>query len=324
VPHRLLVSLFVAGLALCAATAAPAGAAGAPAVTRGQALHISFPSHNRSVCSPQVQYANGSNQVGGVKKARGGRLSWSLLVPQTAPLGAGTWVVHCGLATVRRGRFVVVAPKEADPAGPADAARVVVDKQGFSQRDDKYGTGSHISFGLFLRNTSAAEDAENVYVLVNMVGADGELIGSMSHNVALVAGGQTFAYGDSMGLRTQARVAKLELTVRIGQHERTHTHALPEFANVRILQSEQDTGWVGEVDGEVLNTAQALTLTSSRLSIVLLDAAGNPVGGGSGLTFASLPSGSRMVFVANSGFDSVAVDRAVTPVVSVEPTYQQG
>ena len=54
---------------------------------------------------------------------------------------------------------------------------------------------------------------------------------------------------------------------------------------------------------------------------MLLDAAGNPVGGGTGGTFGSLPSGSRMVFVANGGFDSVPFGRAVTPVVSVEPSY---
>jgi len=74
----------------------------------------------------------------------------------------------------------------------------------------------------------------------------------------------------------------------------------------------------------VLNTAQALMLRNSRLSIVLLDANGNPLGGGSGTTYSPLPSGSRMVFLATSGFDAIPLDRALTPVVSVEPSYSAG
>jgi hypothetical protein len=74
----------------------------------------------------------------------------------------------------------------------------------------------------------------------------------------------------------------------------------------------------------VLNTTPLMTLTSSRLSIVLLDAAGSPVGGGTGYTSSPLPSGSRMVFLATTGFTAVPLDRALTPVISVEPTYTAG
>jgi hypothetical protein len=323
VPHRLLVSLAVASLALCAATVSPAPAAGLPTVARGQALRISFPLHSRTLCTPTVTYSDGSKQVGTAKRARAGRLAWALLVARTAPLGAGEWVVRCGRVDTRAGRFVVVGLPGG--GGTADVPRVVVDKQGFSQRNDNFGAGSRVSFGLLLHNTSETQDAMNVYILVNMVAADGELIASMNHNVALVAAGQTFAYGDAMGLRSQVPVAKLELTVRVGQHQAKQNHILPEFANVHVIPNPQDVGWVGEVDGEVLNTAQMpLTLMSTRISIVLLDSAGNPVGGGAGGTFAALPNGSRMVFLANQGFDSVPVDRAVTPVVSVEASYVQG
>ncbi|NUR77335.1 MAG: hypothetical protein HOQ28_13750 [Thermoleophilia bacterium] len=322
-PHRLFVSFAVASLALCAATAS---AAGVPTVARGQALQIAFATRSHAICTPQVQYSDGTKQLGSAKRARGARLSWALLVARTAPLGAGTWSVHCGATVVHTGRFAVVAQQAS--GGTADVPRVVVDKQGFSQRNDTGGwfgaTGSHISFGLFLRNTSTTQDAINVYVLVNMVAANGQLIASMTHNVGLIAAGQTFAYGDSMGLRSQVSVAKLELTIRIGEHQAKQTHLFPEFANVRIVPNQQDTSWVGEVDGEVLNTAQAKTLRSTHLSIVLLDASGNPVGGGSGDSFASLPSGSRMVFLASSGFDAVPAERAVTPVISAEPTYDIG
>jgi hypothetical protein len=321
VPHRLFATLTIAGLALCAATAAAAPAAGTPTITRGHALAIKVTTKSSTVCTPVVKYSNGTVQMGTAKKAHGGRLAWSLLVPRTAPVGAGTWYVQCGVVIARRGKFIVAGQAS---TATAEAPRVVADKQGFSQRPDKYGTGSAFSYGVFLRNTSPTQDAMNVYVLVNMVAASGELIGTATRTVPLVGAGQTYALGDSLSLRTQVPVAKLELTIRLGAHQLKQPHPRPEFANVRIVPSQGDAGWVGEVDGEVLNTAPAKTLTSTKLSIVLLDAAGNPVGGGTGYTAAPLPSGSRMVFLATSGFTAVPLDRALTPVVSAEPSYTAG
>jgi hypothetical protein len=269
---------------------------------------------------PIVQYSNGTMQNGTVKQAHGGRLAWSLLVPRTAPLGTGTWSVHCGATIARKGKFVVVA-QGTTPSGAA--ARVVADKQGFSQRPNKYDNGSAFSYGIFLRNTSPAQDALDIYVLVNMVAANGELIGSATRTVPLIGAGQSYALGDSMSLRTQVPVTKLELTIRIGAQQVKQSRSLPEFANVRVVPSD-DLGWVAEVDGEVLNTAPAMTLQNAKLSVVLLDASGTPVGGGTGYTSAPLPSGSRMVFLATSGFNAVPLDRALTPVVSAEPTYAAG
>jgi hypothetical protein len=229
--------------------------------------------------------------------------------------------VQCGIHFVRKGTFKVIA--QTNDAG-GEAPRVVADKQGFSQRPARFGTGSSFSYGIFLRNTSTTQDAVSVYVLVNMVAANGLLIGTATRTISLIGAGQTFALGDSMSLRTQVAVAKLELTIRLGAHQVKQPQNHPEFANVRIVPDESDLGWVSEVDGEVLNTVPGMTLTNTRLSIVLLDAAGNPVGGGTGSTYAALPSGSRMVFLATSGFNAVPLDRALTPVVSAESTYTAG
>jgi hypothetical protein len=322
VPHRLLATLMIVGLALCAATASAAPAAATPTVNRGHALAIKLTTKSKVACTPVVRYSDGTVQIGTAKQARFGRLAWALLVPRTAPIGVGTWAVHCQSGTIGKGRFVVASAQGTDPT--AEAPRVVADKQGYSQRPDGYGSGSAFSYGLMLHNTSPTQDAMNVYVLVNMVAANGELVGTATRTVNVIGAGQTFALGDSMSLRTQVAVAKLELTIRLGGHQLKQAHNLPEFANVRIIPSQFEPGWVGEVDGEVLNTTPLMTLMSSRLSIVLLDAAGVPVGGGTGYTASPLPSGSRMVFLASSGFTSVPLDRALTPVISVEPTYAAG
>lgn len=318
-PHRLLASLTIAGLALCATTATAAPAAAAPKIARGQSLHIATTTTSFAVCMAGVQYFDGKIQLGSAKKARDGKLEWTLLVSRTAPVGAARWYVRCGSKVVKTGRFTVVPGTVS--TGAADTPRVVVDKQGFSQRPDKFGGGSAFSFGMFLRNTSQTQDAMDVYVLVNMVAANGQLVGTMARTISLIAAGQTFALGDSMQLRTQVAVDKLELTIRLGAHQLKEPHNAPEFANVQIIPAQFDPGWVGEVDGEVLNSIPTLTLSSARLSIVLLDAAGNPVGGGVGNTFSALPSGSRMVFLAKSGFNAIPLDRALTPVISVEPHF---
>lgn len=151
----------------------------------------------------------------------------------------------------------------------------VVDRQGFTQRPDRFGTGSLLSYGLVLRDTSAGEDAQNVYVIVNMVAASGELIGSKSQTVPLVPAGGTFALGDSLSLRTQVAATRLEITVRVGAHEPKQDHTMPEFANVRILPSSTDPGWVAEVDAEIVNVDTPKTLSSANVSLVIVDAAGN-------------------------------------------------
>jgi hypothetical protein len=319
--------LAVAVLALCAGTATPAPAAGTPTVARGHTLYIKITTQSLAACVAIVEYADGLSQLGSVKQARDGRLSWALLIPRTAQLGKGSWYVRCGLGIERRGTFIVItagAVAGGTKGATGVAPRVVVDKQGFSQRPDKARGGSLFSFGLLLRNTSSAQDVMSVYVLVNMVAAGGQLVASKTRTVMLIGAGQTFAFGDSMALRTQLPVTKLELTVRVGTHQPKVAHTMPELANLRILPGRNDPGYVGEVDGEVLNSATTVTLTGARLSIVLLDAAGNPVGGGTGDTHSPLPSGSRMVFLAAAGFTAVPLARALRPVVSVEPTYTAG
>lgn len=311
---RLVFISITASLAVVASSSA----ATVPTVVRGQALHIAVKTTSATVCIPLVGYSDGGRQVGAPKRVKNGRLAWSLLVARTAAIGPATWMVTCNGVPKAQGRFVVAAAKT---TADSDVPRVVIDKQGFSQRADKYGDGSDLTFGLFLHNTSATQDALNVYVLVNMVAADGQLVGSLSRSVPLIASTQTYAFGDALHLRSQVPVTKLEITVRLGGHQVKAPHLWPEFANLTIGASTLYPGYVGEVDGEVLNTAQGKILSMTKLSVVLLDPSGNPIGGGTGNTFSPLPAGSRMVFLAQSGFNSAPLDKVLTAVVSAEPTY---
>jgi hypothetical protein len=316
------ISLVLTALAVCAGSVSAAtdvSAGISPGlVHRGQQTTISVPTGaTKSLCTAILRYQDGNVQQASGKRPRNHRVSFTVRVPLTAALGAGHWTVVCG-ASITKGSFVIVAAKSTTAV---DAPRVVVDKEGFTQRSDKTGTGSLLSYGIVLKNTSDTKDARNVYVIVNMVAASGNLIGSKSKTVQLVPAGGTFALGDYMNLRTQVLATHLEITIRVGGNEPKQAHPMPDFANVQILPSLFDPGWVSEVDGEIVNDTTPLTLSTANLSIVVLDASGNPLGGGTGFSFASIPSGSRFVFLAQMGFTSIPLDRAATVLISVEPTY---
>jgi hypothetical protein len=79
-----------------------------PRVARGHTLHIKLTTTTLADCIAVVEWADGLNRTGAVKKATDGRLSWAVPVPRTTTLGRGHWYVQCGLGVVRRGTFVVV------------------------------------------------------------------------------------------------------------------------------------------------------------------------------------------------------------------------
>ncbi len=322
--RSLLLVLTIAVAASATANGAKPRTLAPGLVHQGSKAVFHLPAGGAHACTLAVRYADGTMKNAGPRIAVNRFATWTVAVPARAALGIAQWLAACGPAGHLQGAFVVVRARSKTPTAVTAPPRVVVDKQGFSQRPDSYGTGSLLSYGLMLRNTSAIEDATSVFVLVNMVDPAGALVGSISRSISLVGASRVFAYGDSLHLRTQAPVSSLEITIRVGSHQPKTAHPAPDFANVRILPDDTSPGWVGEVDGEVVNATPTLTLQSARLSIVVLDASGNVTGGGTGFTFGSVPSGARVVFTATSGLTALATDKAVTAVVSSEPTYITG
>lgn len=112
-PNRLLVTLAISALALCAAVGAVASPATTPRIARGQTLHIRLTTSSFAVCVAVVNYADGGLQLGATKHATDGRLSWVFPVARSRPLGRGAWYVRCGLEVQRTGAFIVVNPPAA-------------------------------------------------------------------------------------------------------------------------------------------------------------------------------------------------------------------
>ncbi len=199
--------------------------------------------------------------------------------------------------------------------------KIQVVQSGFSVRVPPYG-GDSVSYGVVLRNTSTKEDALNLTTLVNFVDANNRLIGSVSGNVSGIAAGSQYALGGELNFPDAAPVDRLEVVVQVGGHA-PHKLPMPALTNIQIAPSPYDPGWVGSVEGELINDNPSLTLQRAELSAVLLDAAGNVVGGGNGYAFASLPPGARQFIKLESGFKSVPLGNAASALVSIEPTWVQ-
>jgi len=206
--------------------------------------------------------------------------------------------------------------------GSVIPARIDVVKDGYTVRTNPFGGGS-ISYGVILRNASPNQDALQVYALVNFVGADNKLVGSATTTVPGIPAVAQFALGGDVSFfGAPPTVARLEVVVQIGKRQ-AHSLKQPSIANVKIAASAFEPQWVGSVEGEVSNDERALVLQNTTLSTVILDAAGNVLGGGGGYASASLPPASREFFKIESGLRSIPFANAASAMVSAIGTYQQ-
>ncbi len=119
-----------------------------------------------------------------------------------------------------------------------------------------------------------------------------------------------------------APVSRLELVVQMGARVPKTPLVYPVLANAQIVPSRFDKGYIGGVDGELVNERLTHILSRTRVVAVLFDPAGNVVGGGSGSSSSILPPGARSHFSASSGFGPVALDRGVAVQIFFEPSYQ--
>lgn len=266
-------------------------------------------------CSLLVRYSDNSVQQGlGTLHARVGRVEWKWTLAPDAPAGAARAVVTCGRSGTLSRTFIVVG-------GTVLHSKLTVVNTGFSQRPNKAGPGSAVSYGVVLDNPSSTEDAENVSVQVNFVDSTDHTLQTVTNRVKVVRAASTFNLGGYESLASQTPVVKLEVIVQTGGYVKRSVHE-PATENVHVVPAATDPNWVGEVDGDLINDDPTNTLTTAQIYIVLSDSAGNIVGGGSGFLLSVLPSGTRSYFGASFGFQPVPIAKATTVSISVVPTYQ--
>jgi hypothetical protein len=264
-------------------------------------------------CAGAVRYADGRSQSLGSVVARSGKAAWRWTLPGSARVGLATASVTCGKAGRISRTFAVSGP-------PAAPARVVVQKNGFSQR--LRFNSREVSYGLVLANPSPEKDALDVSVLINFVDATNRVVKTETPSVAAVGAGAQYFLGGSTTIPDASPVSKLEIVTRIGSQAPKSIHYAPT-ADVQVLQSLYDLGFVGAVQGQVRNDLSAFALSSAQVSAVIFDPAGEVIGGGTGYVRGTLLPGVRAYFQASLGLSAVPIDRAATAGVSVSGRYER-
>jgi hypothetical protein len=323
-PRRAGLGLTIAVLALL--TLAPGSLeAGSPAAalqfshlpTRAVAGHAVSITVTRAragaLCSLGVSYGRDVGQSGlSPKAAVDGFASWSWTIPSTVQANVARLNVACAGSKKLSAKLLVV--------GGLIPPRMSVEKDGFSLRTSSSGS-TDVSYGVVIRNNSPNADALNVNVLVNFVLADDHLLGSTSATIPVIAAGSTYNLGSNFAFPAAAPIARLEIVMQVGGSTRHAGHP-PALDNVVIEPSLYDKGWLSDVAGEVINNDPSLMLQRTAFSVVILDSAGNVLGGGSGSSNGALPPGTRMVFkLMSGGFRDILVEKAASVLVTATPTW---
>ena len=282
-------------------------------VTQGNQATLNVSVRPTALCKLGVRYGAGVRQTGlSSVYASKGRASWKWKVTGSAPAGRARVSVSCGRAGSASRNFIVV--------GWVVPARISVDKMGFSVRPNSYGGGSTVSYGVILHNTSPNQDALSVNVLVNFVLADNHLIGSAGSTIAEIPAGSQYALGNQLNFPGAAPIVRLEVVLTIGGHgSKPMLH--PSFDNMHFVPQQYDPGWLGSIEGEVVNDQAVYTLKNVTVSAVVMDRAGNVIGGGNGFAFGTLPPGAREVLIVNNGLGAIPFAYASDMMLSAIGSY---
>lgn len=283
---------------------------------QGQPAAISVLARGRDVrCSLLVRYLDGSVQSGlGAVTAVAGRAEWHWDVGQATPAGPAKATAQCGRSGNISRVFIVVG-------GAVRQSKLSIVTTGFSQRPDRFGGGSSVSYGVVLDNPSDTEDAQDVTVQVNFIDATNHTLQTATTRIGAIGAATTFNVGGSQSLSSQTAVARLEVVLQSGSYIKRSVHQ-PALENIHIVPSSFEPNWVGEVDGDIINDHPTATLTNAQTYVVLYDAAGHVVGGGTGFLLAALPPGTRAYLTASFGFAAVPMDKASTAAISIVPIYK--
>ena len=264
-------------------------------------------------CALTVRYKDGQTQNGlPIGKPAGGKVTWRWRVPRTVEPGPAKLEVWCpGAGRAARSLTVI---------GGVIPAKIQVVKSGWSERPYPFG-GTGVSYGVILANTSPQQDAQDVTALVNFVMADNRLIGSATVHVSNIAAGSQHAMGGELQFPAGAPIARLEVVVTIGKRGPA-TKGKPGLSQIRVMPSIFEPQWAGSIEGEIQNDSARRTLQSAELSAVILDGAGNVIGGATGYGAAALPPAARVFFKMESGLRPISMSRVGLALVSVVPTYR--
>jgi hypothetical protein len=319
---RRLVSLSLSLLAaLCIATLASAAVETSASMRFGFVPQKTFRGAPASVavvvrplsarCSGSIVYSGGARQVFKPVAAKNGRATLRWSVPADARLGAATVTVACAGAGRASRTIAVVGP-------PQEPARIDVVNHGFSQRV-KFGR-REVSYGVVLANASKDKDALSVSVLVNFLDATNTVLKTETTLVTAVGAKSEHYLGGSVTIPEGIPVSTLEIVTRLGGQE-LHSLHQPAVSDMRVLP-DFDPGFVGSILFQVLNDRPTMLFSNPKISMVVFDASGAVLGGGTGFSITQLGPGVRAQYDVRQGLSAIPIDKVHTGGISILGRYQ--
>lgn len=275
----------------------------------GQTIQLRVVVHGQSVhCVATISYTGGKVQNLGDRVAGASGATWSFRVPAVRPGGARA-VINCGEA----GRGSI--PFQVRVA--LRAPKIITERTGFSQRLNRDGS-TNVCFGLELRNDRARVDATHVAVLVNLVDADNRVIGTDHLQLIRIPAGATVYIGDQLSRLANIPIARVEV-VAVEATSTPIAPATPPLISDILIAPDRDR-FVSTVYAQLLNQS-GLELQGGELGTVLVDAAGNIIGGGRGTVQGPVSLGARELSKTFTQMTAVPYASAAQALISVVPRY---
>jgi hypothetical protein len=277
-------------------------------VFRGERVTFHIYGATTKTCSLAIHYTGGRVQKFAPKKPSAGVITWTFRVPSVKP-GPATLRVTCGKSSAIA-RFPVQAALE--------TPKLVVTRSGFSQQSYPYSTNSAVNFGIAVRNERLHTDATNASIVVNAVDATNRVLGTAHVTAALLPEAETIFLGGQIGLPTQTPVVRLE-TIFVSATPAAHIPSTPLLVSDAVIQPDSQNN-VLNVHGQLLNKYPR-PMQSSIVGVLIQDASGKVVGGGTGFAVGPLSLGAREAFELDGPFSAIKWSSGLTAVFTTVPTY---
>jgi hypothetical protein len=260
-------------------------------------------------CQLAITYRGGRVQRSQTQQAAGGRVFWTVRIPNV-PEGRAVVRLRCeGAGSASASMLVQLA---------LQAPKINIENSGFTQRPRRFSPGSDVSYGLVIKNARTQSDAVNVTLLVNFVDESNRILGSAHDRISRLPANARITYGGQQAIPTQDQVVRLEVIV--GATSDTRELAVPPLISDVIIAPRSSEPYVDSVRGQLLNT-RANPMRSGTVGVIILDVEGGIIGGGAGYASGPLAFGAREAFSVSGSFTAIPFAKAAAAVVSVVPNY---
>jgi hypothetical protein len=248
---------------------------------------------------------------------RNGGASWRIRVPAVPPGPARLAATCPGIGSATAQVLVQWA---------LQTPKLTVTKQGFTEAFPEGPTGpGRVSYGLAIHNERVRFDATNVQFLVNFVDGSNRVLGTDHVGVSRVPSDTTVYRGAQVDLSygQSDMVTRLEIILVSATSAQKVPSTPLLISDIQAAPSTPPSAqgpYIDSVRGQILNQS-ALQLQNADVGVIILDASGNVVAGGSGYAQGPLSKGSREFFSSCCSYGDTLVTSAASILVSAVPTY---